>query len=216
MCPFIVTYTGCSTTAYRTSWWGPFFSPRPRVYFWKPRSFNWRIPWVRRPEREIYSLPLYVSRLREPRTLSPFCETSLFESRVHISSTTDIIPKLLQTGRTQYSVRLQTERPCFDPWQRRKDFSCSLCVQTGSGAHLSCTVGTGVLSRGLKRGRGVTLTTHPHLAVPWLRQLVAGLSLSHSGQSRWDLWWTKWYWDRFFLEFFGFPLSIQFHRISPF
>jgi hypothetical protein len=25
----------------------------------------------------------------------------------------------------------------------------------------------------------------------------------------WDLWWTKWYWDRFFPEYFGF--SCQFH-----
>jgi hypothetical protein len=45
-----------------------------------------------------------------------------------------------------------------------KDFSSSLCVQTGSGAHPAfCTIGTGVLSPGLKRGPDVTLTTHPHL-----------------------------------------------------
>jgi hypothetical protein len=45
-----------------------------------------------------------------------------------------------------------------------KDFSSNLCVQTGSGAHpASFTMGTGVLSLGIKRGRGVTLTTHPHL-----------------------------------------------------
>jgi hypothetical protein len=45
-----------------------------------------------------------------------------------------------------------------------KDSSCSLCVQTGSEAHpASCTMGTGGPSPGLKRGRGVTLTTHPHL-----------------------------------------------------
>jgi hypothetical protein len=45
-----------------------------------------------------------------------------------------------------------------------KDFSSSLCVQTGSGVHpASCTMGTGGLSPGVKRGRGVTLTTHPHL-----------------------------------------------------
>jgi hypothetical protein len=44
-----------------------------------------------------------------------------------------------------------------------KDFSSTLCVQTGSGAHpASCTMGIGVLSPGVKRGRGVTLTTHPH------------------------------------------------------
>jgi hypothetical protein len=29
----------------------------------------------------------------------------------------------------------------------------------------------------------------------------------------WDLW-TKWHWDRFFSEYFGFPLSISFHRFS--
>jgi hypothetical protein len=45
-----------------------------------------------------------------------------------------------------------------------KDFSSNLCVQTGSGAHpVSCPVGTGGPFPGAKRGRGVTLTTHPHL-----------------------------------------------------
>jgi hypothetical protein len=45
-----------------------------------------------------------------------------------------------------------------------KDFSRSLCVQTGSGAHLAtCTMGTGGPFLGVKRGRGVTLTTHPYL-----------------------------------------------------
>jgi hypothetical protein len=37
-----------------------------------------------------------------------------------------------------------TGRSRFDPRQSRKDFSSSLCVQTGSGAHpASCTMGTG-------------------------------------------------------------------------
>jgi hypothetical protein len=30
-------------------------------------------------------------------------------------------------------------------------------------------------------------------------------------RSMWDLWWTKWHWDRFFSEYLGFPLSISFH-----
>jgi hypothetical protein len=30
----------------------------------------------------------------------------------------------------------------------------------------------------------------------------------------WDLWWTKWHWDRFFAEYFSFPLSVSFHRCS--
>jgi hypothetical protein len=45
-----------------------------------------------------------------------------------------------------------------------KDFSFILCVQTGSGAHpASCTMGTRGPFPGTKRGRSVTLTTHPHL-----------------------------------------------------
>jgi hypothetical protein len=31
---------------------------------------------------------------------------------------------------------------------------------------------------------------------------------SGPGQSMWDLWWTKWQWDRFFSEFLGFPVNI--------
>jgi hypothetical protein len=47
-----------------------------------------------------------------------------------------------------------------------KVFFFSLCINTETGAHpASCTMGTGVLSPGLKRGRSVTLTTHPHLVL---------------------------------------------------
>jgi hypothetical protein len=38
---------------------------------------------------------------------------------------------------------------------------------------------------------------------------------SRPGQSMWDLWCTKWHWDRFFSEFSGFSLSVSFHRHSP-
>jgi hypothetical protein len=45
-----------------------------------------------------------------------------------------------------------------------KDYSSILCVQTGSGAHPASSPWVpGVLSPGVKRGRGVMLTTHPHL-----------------------------------------------------
>jgi hypothetical protein len=57
-----------------------------------------------------------------------------------------------------------------------EDFSSSPCLQTGSGAHpASCTMSTGGSSPGVKRGRGVTLTTHPHL--------VPRLSMSRSYNS---------------------------------
>jgi hypothetical protein len=64
-----------------------------------------------------------------------------------------------------------------------KDFSSSLCVQTGSEVHpASCTLGTEVLSPWLKRGRGVTLTTHPHL-VPRTR-----MSRSYTSSPPSDTW----------------------------
>jgi hypothetical protein len=31
-----------------------------------------------------------------------------------------------------------------------------------------------------------------------------------------DLWWTKWHWNRFFSELFGFHLAVSFHRFSPY
>jgi hypothetical protein len=39
---------------------------------------------------------------------------------------------------------------------------------------------------------------------------------SRPDQSMWDLWWTVWHWDRFFYEFFGFLLSVLFHRGPPY
>jgi hypothetical protein len=45
-----------------------------------------------------------------------------------------------------------------------KDFSHSLCVQTGSEAHsASYPIGAGDPFQGIKRGRGVTLIIQPHL-----------------------------------------------------
>jgi hypothetical protein len=50
-----------------------------------------------------------------------------------------------------------------------RDFSFNLYVQTSSEAHpASCPMGIGGPFPGVKRGRGVTLTTHPHLMPrPW-------------------------------------------------
>jgi hypothetical protein len=30
---------------------------------------------------------------------------------------------------------------------------------------------------------------------------------------KWDLWWTKWCWGRFFSEYFGFPCQSSFHQL---
>jgi hypothetical protein len=57
-----------------------------------------------------------------------------------------------------------------------EDFSSSPCFQTSSGAHPSSYPiiqwVPGVLSPGVKRSRGMTLTTHPHL-VPRLSMIGA-------------------------------------------
>jgi hypothetical protein len=41
------------------------------------------------------------------------------------------------------------------------------------------------------------------------RPLTAEARVRSRIKSMWDLWWTKWQWDRFFPEYFGFPC--QFH-----
>jgi hypothetical protein len=57
-------------------------------------------------------------------------------------------------------------------------------------------------------------------AVTRLRQLVTATQHrgphSRLGQSMWDLWGTKWNWDRFFSEFFVFPQSVSFHNHFPY
>jgi hypothetical protein len=99
------------------------------------------------------------------------------------------------------------------PWSDSRQWQdIFLCSKVPKSA-LDCTQlhiqrAKGTLSSGVKRpGYG---------AVPWLRRLVAGLSPRRPGfdpdQSMWDLWWTKWQCARFFPEYFGFPLSISFHR----
>jgi hypothetical protein len=47
------------------------------------------------------------------------------------------------------------------------------------------------------------------------RPLTFGGTGSRPGNSIWDLWWTEWHWDGFLFEFFGFLLSVSFHRDSP-
>jgi hypothetical protein len=66
----------------------------------------------------------------------------------------------------RYSVWLRAGRPGDRgsiPSRGERIFSLA-SAQTGSGAHPTpCTMGTGGPFPGVKRCRGVTLTTHPHL-----------------------------------------------------
>jgi hypothetical protein len=72
---------------------------------------------------------------------------------------TGIYPKSIVSGYGLDDQAIDVRSPA-----EAKDFSSSLCVQTSSGAHpASCTMGTGVLTPGVKGGQAVTLTIHPHL-----------------------------------------------------
>jgi len=42
---------------------------------------------------------------------------------------------------------------------------------------------------------------------------VTGLG-SVPGQCMWNMWWVKWNWDRFYSEYFSFPLLVLFHKCS--
>jgi hypothetical protein len=68
-----------------------------------------------------------------------------------------------------------------------QNYFSTLCLQTGSGAHpASCTMGTGgPLTPGVKRGRGVMLTTHP-LLMPRLRKSRSYTSC-HPNAPLWSL-----------------------------
>jgi hypothetical protein len=64
-----------------------------------------------------------------------------------------------------------------------KDLFSNLCVQTGSEAHpASCPMGTGGPFSAAKRGRGATLTTHPHLVPRSMsRSYIFSRSRRHHG-----------------------------------
>jgi hypothetical protein len=57
----------------------------------------------------------------------------------------------------------------------------------------------------MKRNAREQHTLHSLTVQPWV---------TFPGQSLWDLWWTKWHWAWFLPEYFGFSLSISFHRCS--
>jgi hypothetical protein len=72
-----------------------------------------------------------------------------------------------------------TRRLRFDRRQRWKDFSSSLCDQTGSGAHpASCTMGTGGPFPGAKAWPGRDADHSPHL-VPRSRKSRSYISSPH-------------------------------------
>jgi hypothetical protein len=67
---------------------------------------------------------------------------------------------------SQHSVWLQTGRLGFDPRQRQRIFPLASASRPALGPTQSPVQWVpGVFSPGVKRGRGVMLTTHPHLVL---------------------------------------------------
>jgi hypothetical protein len=65
---------------------------------------------------------------------------------------------------SQCNVWLQTRQSGFDPRHRQRLFPSNVCVQTSPEAHpASYPTGIGDSFPGVKRGRGVTLTTQSNL-----------------------------------------------------
>jgi len=58
------------------------------------------------------------------------------------------------------------------------------------------------------------LTALCHGSGSWSLAYHSGVPSSILDQSMWDLWWTKWRWDRFFSKYFRFPLSVSFRQCS--
>jgi hypothetical protein len=105
-------------------------------------------------EKELYFLPLLAPAWRNRTSSVIFIFTCSLMYRSRVSSGSIVSDWGLDDR--AIGVRSQAEA---------KDFSTSLFIQTGSGSHPdTCPMGTGgPFTPGVKCGRGVTLTTHPHL-----------------------------------------------------
>jgi hypothetical protein len=91
------------------------------------------------------------------------------------------------------------------PAAAKEFFFYSLCPDQLCAHPASCPMGTGVLSQGVKRGRGVTLTTHPYL-VP---RSIMGRSYTSSPPKRL----RGVLWDSFIVYWFYFLGELVFRRL---
>jgi hypothetical protein len=101
-------------------------------------SFSWTTSvCLRGYVNENFPLTNNVTLVAEPKRNIPEDCHIFYSHTLKMMSRVDLSVYCLAMGWT-------TGRSRFDPQQRRKDFSSSLCVHTGSGAHpASCTMGTG-------------------------------------------------------------------------
>jgi hypothetical protein len=72
-----------------------------------------------------------------------------------IINITEVLRSRVSSGSIVSDYGLDDRAICLRSPAGAKDFSSNLCVHTGSGAHpASCTMGTGVLSPGVKARPG--------------------------------------------------------------
>jgi hypothetical protein len=112
------------------------------------------------------------SHCRRTAVQAPASVTLPFIYNTHIITLNTI---LVRNSKKKYVSRVTQSVYClatgwttggsrFDPRHRRKDFSCSLCVQTCSGAHpASCTMGTVGPFPGNKARPGRDADHSPHI-----------------------------------------------------
>jgi hypothetical protein len=102
--------------------------------------------------------------------LLPFSDGIQLYWKIFHSLFSVLVDDIGETGLSLYSVWLRAGQPGDRrsiPGRGEKDFSSSLCVQTGSEAHpASCTMGTGGPFLGAKARPGREADHSPHL-VPW-------------------------------------------------
>jgi hypothetical protein len=97
----------------------------------------------------VLTQPIYSSHMARDQVSHPYKTTGSRGSSVKLS---------------QYSDWLRTRWPGFDPRQRQRIFSLASASRPALGpTQPPIQWVLGVLSPGVKRGRGVMLTTHPHL-----------------------------------------------------
>ena len=89
------------------------------------------------------------------------------------------------------------------------------CKDLGTSSHYFLTQHSGA---GFHCAVNILRWFSPLKSVPWVRQLVFGPLPRRpgfdAGQSILNVLWTECKWDRFFSEYFGFPLSISFQHCS--
>ena len=117
---------------------------------------------------------------------------------------------------TYYHEQSRACEPCpLGSYQSESgQLQCSVCPLIAG--RQGVTIAPGARSANDCKGMCISL---------WLEEYTMAEAVSHRlltmeapglipGQSSWGLWWTQWWWDRFFSDYFSFPVSLSFQQCS--